>query len=203
MLCWAFGLLKTGDRSAKLNSHQIFRSYGTWNATFFSHVLFWERVVYNLTRVRKKACMQLCKVLVQPTYVHTRSQMLRARSHSQMSQTLCELFANFFCTVPYDCEMLVTWEMVESKVEKWFWIHYQFTNDVYRRVFVGFSLVSIPIQTPGGLLLSKHYTHWVRGKCIIVYAKQPLGFNKPLSIVKSFPLFDMPIVITQCSGFQT
>ena len=40
-------------------------------------------VVYNLTCVRKKACTQLCEVLVRPTYVHTRSQMLRTRSHSR------------------------------------------------------------------------------------------------------------------------
>ena len=152
--------------------------------------------------VRKRA-RNFVKCLYNP-HTYTRGHKCFAPGVTRkMSQTLCELFANFFCTVPYDCEKLVTWEMVESKVEKWFWIHYQFTNDVCRRVFVGFSLVSIPKQTPGGLLLSKHYMHWVRGKCIIVYAKQPLAFNKPLSIVKSFPLFDMPIVITQCSGFQT
>ena len=160
---------------------------GTAMETLCSLAMFCFRrvVVYSLTCVRKKACTQLCEVHVRPTYVHTRSQMLRARSHSRnVARTLCELFANFSCTVPYDREKLVTWEMVEGKVEKWFWVHYQFTNQ-WRCVQKSCWLFVQP-KTDSRWIAFIQALYTLRQKCVIVYAKQPLGFNKPLPLSNDF-----------------
>ena len=117
-------------------------------------------VVYNLTCVRKKACTRLRTRLreVRPMY-NVYTHVVTNASCQESLVKCCEPFASYSQTFfAQYCMTVKSWlpeKWSRAKLKNGFEYTTSFPiNDVgCRRVFVSFSLVSSPKQTPGGLLL--------------------------------------------------